>query len=132
MPAYSSSQLHQIRDAVLSLHRALLAAERIAWEALNGRVPGNAEFLRLAINDPWFAWLHQLTGLIAALDAAMNSEDPDAEAVIVALVANARELLHPSDNGDDFQQRYYEFVQRSPDVAVAHGVLMRAFVNAPG
>lgn len=119
-----------MRDAVLRLHRELLAAERIAWEAMNGRVPGNAEFLRLAINDPWFQWLRPMTALIAALDEATSESGPDADARVGTLLAAARELLHPSESGTDFQQRYHEFVQRSPDVAVAHGILMRELLSA--
>jgi hypothetical protein len=120
-----ADRLHHMRDAVLGLHRELLAAERIAWEAINGRVPGNAEFLQLAINDPWFQWLRPMTALIAAVDEAMTDDSPEAAARVTALIAAAREFLHPSDVGTDFQQRYFEFIQRSPDVAVAHGMMMR-------
>lgn len=128
MTANPVERLIQTRDAVLGLHRTLLAAERIAWEAMNGRVPGNADFLQLAIHDPWFVWLRPMTALIAAMDEALADEtDPEARAE--TLLATARTMLHPSETGDDFQQRYYEFVQRSPDVAVAHGVLMRALVT---
>ncbi|MGH7594046.1 MAG: hypothetical protein ACRELE_09395, partial [Gemmatimonadales bacterium] len=66
-----AARLGPTRTAVLGLHRALLAAERIAWEAMNGRIAGNAEFLQLAIHDPWFLWLRPLKALIAALDEAM-------------------------------------------------------------
>ena len=34
-----------VRDAVLSLHRALLETERLAWERMNGRTVGNVELL---------------------------------------------------------------------------------------
>ena len=124
-----ADQLNPVRDAVLGLHRELLAAERIAWEAMNGRVPGNADFLQLAINDPWFQWLRPMTALIAAIDEAIVDDSPDAEARATALFAAARELLHPSDTGSDFQQRYFEFIQRSPDVAVAHGIMVRALFS---
>lgn len=124
------NRLNALRDAVLGLHRELLAAERIAWEAMNGRVPGNGEFLQLAIHDPWFQWLQPLTALIAAMDEALVDEAPDADARLAALITSARGLLHPDDLGEDFQQRYFEFVQRSPDVAVAHGVMMRELLSA--
>lgn len=125
-----AARLNPMRDAVLGLHRELLAAERIAWEAMHGRVPGNAEFLQLAINDPWFLWLRPMTVLIAAIDEAATEHSPEAEARVSTLIAAARELLRPSDLGTDFQQRYFEFVQRSPDVAVAHGVMMRELFSA--
>lgn len=125
-----ADRLNPMRDAVLGLHRELLAAERIAWEAMNGWVPGNAEFLQLAINDPWFQWLRPMTALIAAMDEAMTDQSPEAELRVAALIAAARELLHPNDLGTDFQQRYFEFVQRSPNVAVAHGMMMRELLSA--
>jgi hypothetical protein len=130
MAANFADRLDPMRDAVLGLHRELLAAERIAWEAMNGRVPHNAEFLQLAISDPWFQWLRPMTALIAALDEAMTDQSPEAPLRATALIAAARELLHPNDIGTDFQQRYFEFVQRSPDVAVAHGIVMRELVSA--
>lgn len=130
MSSSESHRLDALRHAVLGLHRELLAAERIAYEAMNGRVPGNAEFLTLAINDPWFLWLRPLTALIAELDEALTDDSPESGARIATLIAAARELLHPDDVGGDFQQRYFEFVQRSPNVAVAHGVMMRELVNA--
>ena len=125
-----ADRLNPMRDAVLGLHRELLTAERIAWEAMNGRVPGNAEFLQLAINDPWFQWLRPMTALIAAMDEAMTDDSVEAGLRVTALIAAARELLHPNDVGSDFQQRYFEFVQRSPDVAVAHGIMMRELLSA--
>ena len=97
----------------------------LPWEAMNGRVPGNGEFLQLVVHDPWFQWLRPMTALIAAMDEAMTDEAPEAAARVTALVAAARELLHPNEMGSDFQQRYFEFIQRSPDVAVAHGIMMR-------
>lgn len=127
-----AARLGATRDAVLVLHRALLSNERIAWEALNGRVADNPEFLQLVIHDPWFVWLRPLTALIAAMDEAMAETDPsrEAESRVPALLATTRELLRPDDQGDDFQQRYYEFVQRSPEVAVAHGMAMKALTAA--
>ena len=125
-----ADRLGPTRDAVLGLHRALLAAERIAWEAMHGRIAGNAEFLQLAIHDPWFLWLRPMTALIAALDEAMIDQTPESAARLPVLLAAVRELLHPDDSGNDFQQRYHELVQRSPDVAVAHGVFMKELTRA--
>jgi hypothetical protein len=125
-----ADRLGPTRDAVLGLHRALLAAERIAWEAMHGRIAGNAEFLQLAIHDPWFLWLRPMTALIAALDEAMIDQTPESSARLPVLLAAVRELLHPDDSGNDFQQRYHELVQRSPDVAVAHGIFMTELTRA--
>lgn len=121
--------LAAVRDAVLAVHRNLLETERLAWERMNGRVAGNLEVLRLAIEDPWFAWLRPLTALIAAMDEAIRDDSPEAESRAAAILTETSSLLRPDENGSDFQQRYDEFVQRAPDVAVAHGRLMRVLAG---
>ncbi len=118
------TRLGPVRDVVLRLHRALLETERVAWQRLNGQVVSNGELLQLAIHDPWFAWLRPLTTLIAVIDEAIHDNSPGVEARVPELLTATRDLLHPDDEGTDFQQRYFEFVQRSPDVAVAHGEVM--------
>ena len=125
----SGPSLAAVRDAVLALHRALLETERLAWERMNGRTVGNVELLHLAIEDPWFTWLRPLTALIAAMDEALVDDTPDGEGRVAPILAEAGSLLHPDENGSDFQQRYHEFVQRAPDVAVAHGRLIRTLAN---
>ena len=118
-----------VRDAVLSLHRALLETGRLARERMNGRTVGNVELLHLAIEDPWFTWLRPLTALIAGMDEALVDDTPEGESRTAAILAEAATLLHPDENGSDFQQRYHEFVQRAPDVAVAHGRLIRTLAT---
>ena len=125
----SGPSLAAVRDAVLALHRAVLETERLAWERMNGRTVGNVELLHLAIEDPWFTWLRPLTALIAAMDEALVDDTPDGEGRVAPILAEAGSLLHPDENGSDFQQRYHEFVQRAPDVAVAHGRLIRTLAN---
>ena len=39
--------------------------------------------------------------------------------------ASARDLMRADEEGTEFQQRYFELVQKSPDVALAHGRLTR-------
>lgn len=125
----SEPTLVAVRDAVLTLHRALLETERLAWERMNGRTVGNVELLHLAIEDPWFTWLRPLTALIAAMDEALVDDTPEADGRVGPILAEAGSLLHPDENGSDFQQRYHEFVQRAPNVAVAHGRLIRTLAD---
>lgn len=121
----AAQRIRPVRDALLDLHRALLETERLAWQRLNGRNVNHAELLQLAIHDPWFGWLRPLTVLVVAIDDALADKTPDSEAEVVPLLTAARELLRPNEEGSDFQQRYYEFVQRSPDVTVSHGHAMK-------
>jgi hypothetical protein len=130
MTPATTARLHPVRMALLDLHRSMLEAERLAWQRLNGRVVTNAEMLQLTIHDPWFAWLRPLTKALVALDDAMMDRSLDAEPQAPALVGDLEALLHPDESGTEFQQRYYEFLQRSPDVAVSHAVAVKAITDA--
>ncbi len=130
-PSPTPTHLREVHDHVLALHRALLRAEQEAWERLNGRHLNNAELLEMTIADPWFAWLQPLTALLLLLDDAMAARGDDPEATATAALRAARLLLHPDEDGSDFQQRYFEFVQRTPDVAVAHGAALRTLGAGP-
>lgn len=112
-------RLGPVREAMLNLHRNLLDAERMAYERMHGRVPGSADALQLAIHDPWFAWLRPLTALVVAMDEAMLEDSPEADARVPNLLEEARRMVRADEDGNDFQQRLFEFVQRSPDVAIA-------------
>ena len=63
------------------------------------------------------------------MDEALVDDTPEGESRTTAILAEAATLLHPDENGSDFQQRYHEFVQRAPDVAVAHGRLIRTLAT---
>jgi len=116
--------LRDVRRHLLDLHRALVDAERQDYERSRGRL-SDGEFLDALIKDPAFAWLSALTTLIVRLDELLE-EEPVPSASSADCVAHIRKLLKPDASGPDFQQRYAELLQRSPEVVVAHGKTMRA------
>jgi hypothetical protein len=103
-----------LRAALLELHKTLLEVERRDYEKAHGRLTPQ-QFLDGLLHNPTFAWLQPLTTLLVALD---EMED--------ASLAELRSLLDASEQPDEFQQRYTAALQRSPELAYAHGVLMRA------
>ena len=118
------TSMSELRSAILAVHRTLLDAERVAYERLFGRIETSGELLRLVIHDPWFGWLRPITALIAAMDEpAADDDDPELQAA--ELRATTRELLHPVEDGSDFQKRYFEMMQASPDVVIAHVQMVR-------
>jgi hypothetical protein len=102
------------RTALLDLHRALLEAERRDYEKAHGPVSGG-DFLQALILDPAFAWLAPLTGLIAQLDEVEGA---------ASVLADIRALLSLRGDGSEFQRRYAERIDRDPDLAFAHGVVL--------
>lgn len=127
-PTDSVKRLAAIRHAMMHLHRALLESERVRYERLNGRVGSNADFLQLALHDPWFAWLRPMSALIVAMDERM---DPDAEPGVPApesLMEQARELMRADEEGGDFPSHYHDALQRDPAVVMAHASVQRLLV----
>jgi hypothetical protein len=120
--------LKQIRQGLLKLHKMLLDMERRGYERARGRIGNSYEFLQLVLKDPWFDWLHRLSELIVQIDETIDtigSEKPASEADARELIARARSLLSPSENGSEFQKNYFLALQQSPDVVLLHSEISK-------
>jgi len=108
-----------MRSSLLSLHKALILAEQVTYERINGRVESTGQLLQLVLNDPWFTWLHPVSQLVVRIDDLL--EDGELSPVEVEhFLIEARSLIRPSEEGDGFERSYYEALQRDPDVIFAH------------
>jgi hypothetical protein len=114
----SRQLLGDLRNLLLEQHKLLLDRERASYEKANGPVAGPGALLTLVLGDPHFAWLKQLSTMVVEIDEALaprsKAEQPEAD----ALIAKARELMRPREKGTDFQTRYYEAIQESPDIVI--------------
>jgi hypothetical protein len=119
-------KLIELRVRLLHLHKVLLDDARVAYELDRGRVASVGHLLQLVINDPWFAWLHALSGLIVRIDEAVERESGATMTVAVALIDQVEQLLTASEDGDGFPRRYFEALQRQPAVVLAHADVRRA------
>lgn len=118
--------LDNLFSALLRLHKALLDDERVAYERVHGRIPSNGAFLQLVLNDAWFAWfawLRPLSQSIAKLDELSESDDAASRETIPALLVSVQTLLMPTEEGEGFGRQYYDALQRSPDVVLAHAAV---------
>jgi hypothetical protein len=118
------NRLRELRRGLLRLHKALLDAERVAYERVHGQV-SSGELLQLVIDDEQFAWLHSISELIVRIDEMLDAEEPVASSEAEMPLAQARALLKPSETGSEFEQRYYAALQSAPDAVLAHGEVMR-------
>jgi len=107
-----------MRRELLDLHRTLVDTERREYERSRGRLTDRA-FLEALIGAPELAWLGPLTSLIVRLEEVL--EDDGAGPALEDCVAEIRKLLRPAPDGQGFQRKYAEAMQRSPEVVVAHG-----------
>lgn len=114
------ARLAAAHDRLLRIHKELIDHERRRYERTHGRVNSPGELFQLLISDPFFDWLRSLSQLIVAIDEYVSSKDPVEPAAGEALLAQAHELLTPSDTGTPFQREYQRALQESPDVAMIH------------
>ncbi|HLK70178.1 MAG TPA: hypothetical protein VKU19_42405 [Bryobacteraceae bacterium] len=93
------------------------------------RITSTGQYLGLVINDPWFSWLHDLSQFIVLIDETLDLEEPATAADADRLIAKARDLISPSEEGAGFQRRYYEAMQRDPAAVLAHSDVMKVFAG---
>lgn len=118
-------RLTELRKGLLRLHKALLESERALYERDIARIRTSAQLLNLLMHDPWFGWLHELSELVVRIDEVLEGEEPAQPEDTDALVAQARALISPSEDGQGFEKRYFEAMQRDPDVVLAHAATLK-------
>ena len=134
--------LLELRRLLLQLHKTLIDWQRAEYEGTHGRLQ-TTQLLNVMFNDPAFAWLRSMSGLIVRIDEALDPpsrpeaasawprrsplKDRRAEAGVPRkdpiesgpLVAAARELIAP-EAGSPYGQRYHAALQELPDAVLAH------------
>jgi hypothetical protein len=114
-------RLTDLRNGLLSLHKTLLDSERASYERDVARIGSSGELLNLVLYDPWFAWLHELSELVVLIDETLDAKEPPNGIDAERFIAQARDLVVPNENGKGFKKRYFEALQRDPDVVLAAG-----------
>src|SRR5271156_3453165 len=120
-------RLTELRNGLLGLHKTLLDSERASYERDIARIDSSGELLKLVLYDPWFAWLHELSEFVVlidetvdAIDETTGTDDPPPSIDAERLIEQAWELLAPNETGTGFAKRYFEALQRDPDVVLEH------------
>jgi hypothetical protein len=72
------------------------------------------------MNDPWFAWLHPFSRMIVRIDELLEDQPEATTADAEGLLASTRALIRPSESGEGFERTYFEALQDTPEVAIAH------------
>lgn len=118
-------QLRELRSLLLPLHKALLESERVSYEESHGRIQSKGEYFQLVVSHEWFSWLRPISQYIVQIDEFLAAKEPVTLNEANALFAEARQLLQPSEEGTNLEQRYYQAIQRDPDVAFMHAKILR-------
>ena len=116
--------LVELRRLLLQLHKTLIDWQRTDYERVHGRLQ-TTQLLNVMFNDPEFAWLRSMSGLIVRIDEtlepprAAGSPDEARKEGTGPLVAGARELIAP-EPGSPYAQRYHAVLQELPEAVLAH------------
>lgn len=124
------ARLTEIRETLLTLHKALLDSERTAYEIVHGPISSPSAFLQLLINDNRFAWLRPITTLLVQIDETLAAKKPPATPKDFArLITDTHALLTPSSESNGFWKHYSGAVERDPGVAVLHGTIEKQLTD---
>jgi hypothetical protein len=118
-PESTLLRLRDLRRGLLHLHKALLEAERATYEQSMGRV-SSGELLQLVLNHERFAWLRYISELIVRIDEMLDADEPVTDDDAGSLLAEARALLKPAEDGNEFARKYFAALQKEPDAVLAH------------
>jgi hypothetical protein len=116
------AMLAELRRLLLQLHKTLIDWQRAEYEGVHGRLQ-TTQLLNVMFNDPAFAWLRTMSGLIVRIDETLDppsrSAGPPEPSESGPLVAAARDLIAP-EAGSPYALRYYAALQELPDAVLAH------------
>lgn len=118
--------LTEMRHLLLQLHKTLIDWQRRDYETVHGRLQ-TTQLLQVIFNDPSFAWLRTMSGLIVRIDEALEVKPSRAEAELTEtgpLMAAARELIAP-EAGSSYAMRYHAALQELPEAVLAHRDLVQ-------
>lgn len=118
-------KLEEVRQVLLTLHKALVDSERVTYEQTVGKIRSPNQFLQLLTSDPWFAWLQPLSQLIVSMDEAIDAKEPLTAETVDAAIKEANLLLVASETGEGFSHHYFDALQRDPNVVMAHAAVMK-------
>jgi hypothetical protein len=128
-PDLTKQRLTDLRNGLLGLHKTLLDSERATYERDIARIGSSGELLKLVLYDPWFAWLHELSEFVVLIDETLDAEEAPPGIEAERLIEQAWELLAPNEAGTGFAKRYFEALQRDPDVVLAHARMRKVLSN---
>lgn len=115
----------ELRRSILELHKSLLDAQQIRYEREHGRVKSSGELLGLVLEHPSFAWLRQLSALIARLDEWVEMRDELGDDDLKAVVGALRDLINAEHRNGTFGKLYWDMADTVPAVLVSHVKLWR-------
>lgn len=120
--------LKDLSKSMLRLHKTLLDAAKIDYEARHGRIMSVNHYFQLVIDDEHFSWLRKISALIALIDEAVSIRRPATESEALGLFNEARLLLNFEDADEQFNNKFQSALAANRDAVINHNDAL-TFVN---
>lgn len=115
--------LREVSRALIPLHRALIEAAKAEYAVDFEPVAQPTRLLHLLQEDPFFAWLKPMTGLIVDIDEMARADFSTDD---VAGIASRVNRMFGTEPDPAFAERYVPVLQRDVDVAIGHAAVRQA------
>src|SRR3984893_18810626 len=89
-------KLITLRLALITVHKTLLNMERRDYEREHGAV-NTGELFRLVIDDPQFAWLHNISEFVVRIDETLAGKEPVTVDYMRESFVLARKMFTPTE-----------------------------------
>lgn len=116
-------KLKEIRNELLRLHKTLMNFEQENYEEINGKV-SNLELLRLLFEDENFAWLRDISILVAEIDEMFAAKEGIDRQLAETLYLQSKSLFDDSELHQTFKQKYQANLNTESIVANHHEILI--------
>lgn len=130
-----TSQGHQhstlkLRTSLMNLQKELLGHLKEMFEKENGRSVGPGEWLQVIMVAQRFAWLHELTSLVADIDVLTELQELTPEQASIARSEVERLFFHP-ESTSEFNKHYQILMKSGAPFVLSHGHLRESTNKIP-
>ncbi len=120
------TNLKDVRNELLRLHKTLMNLERENYESANGPIT-NVQLLTLLFEDDAFIWLREISILVAEIDELLASKQGIDSGIANSLMAKAEDLIHENSENHVFRTKYHVNLNTETSVSEHHKNLQSIF-----
>jgi hypothetical protein len=120
-----------LAKALRDLHRTLMERARRDYERVNLTVVSPGELLKLLTTADEFAWLRELSELMADIDVVRDADRAERDEAAHSIRSAVDHLFATPDADTSFARRYWTYIHEDPNVAIAHAAVRQALNAFP-
>lgn len=120
----------KLRLALITLQREILNHLKEGFEKENARKVPPTEWLQMIMVAQRYAWLRELTSLVADVDLLTELQEVSAEHTSLAR-AEVERLFFSLESASEFNKHYMQIMRLGAPFMIAHGVLRETTSRLP-